>query len=736
MDRRTTRPRTKPPAPGNEVPSGSASVSAANGGGDDPIDPIEPDFPSSEGDIPVASLVVEEIKSNDAVTYKIGNVNGSEPGENVVVQGPVPDVVPSVPEEGNEEKREEKQEEGKEEGKEEADENGKESEEMNDVAVADSKPANDVVQSNGVAEIDEPVIAKTAGTEENSVEETAQAEVDEKPQIEEKEKPKIEEKEKPQIEEREKPKIEEKEKPKVNGGIAESPAASPPKKSRKARELNNLVSTLVGAETPIKDEPDAGDGPKSRSGRVLKLKTPSKDDEIVSPEKKRRREPKTPAKTGNGEPMEGEEKTPKVGRPRSTARVSTPGTKAESAPSGSVEVLKKAPEKRVVVFPFHQKIICSREDLLRIPVKIEEAEFFVGDLIWSKVTGYPYWPCMVTVDPLKGTYTELDEKSGEYTYHVQYFGDSATRSWTRPKGIFKFEGYDHYKSLEDPTPSTSASNTPSGKGGRGRSGKKGNPKYVIEPRYRKDWMAAVAEAELAMKMKGGSKERIESFTYIYEQSQKSDESSRKRRAGDSASTPSNGGPSKKRSKKAPNSSPEDVYDFDEEFDGDADLDEVSKSPLRLMSLKKKGDFTVFVARERSNLKKSNPGLKEGEIDRLLEKNWEFLPEDQKLKYVNRAGQSDSPALSEPQTSAVPTPPPLKIKLNNTVKPRTPACLIARKPRKSATPLKAAVEPASSNLDILDEPLVIDDIIAPAEKASTKKTPTRTRRGSKVSTNSK
>ena len=714
------------------MPSGSASASAANGGGDDPIDPIEPDFPSSEGDIPVASLIVEEIKSNDAVTYKIGNVNGSEPGENVIVQGPAPDV-PSVPEEGNEKKREEKQEEGNEE----ADENGKKSEEMNDVA--DSKPANDVVQSNGVAEIDDPDIAKTTATEEKSVEEAAQAEVDEKPQIEEKGKPQIEEKGKPQIAEKGKPQIEEKGKPKVNGGVAESPSASPPKKSRKARELNNLVSTLVGAETPIKDEPDGGDGPKSRSGRVVKLKTPSKDDEIGIPEKKRGREPKTPAKTGNGEPMEGEEKTPKVGRPRSTARVSTPGSKAESAPSGSVEVLKKAPEKRVVVFPFHQKIICSREDLLRIPVKIEEAEFFVGDLIWSKVTGYPYWPCMVTVDPLKGTYTELDEKSGEYTYHVQYFGDSATRSWTRPKGIFKFEGYDHYKSLEDPIPSTSASSTPGGKGGRGRSGKKGNPKYVIEPRYRKDWMAAVAEAELGMKMKGGKKERIESFTYIYEQSQKSDESSRKRRAGDSA-TPSNGGPSKKRSKKAANSSPEDVYDFDEEFDGDADLDEVSKSPLRLMSLKKKGDFTVFVARERSNLKKSNPGLKEAEIDRLLEKNWEFLPEDQKLKYVNRAGQSDSPALSEAQTSAAPTPPPLKIKLNNTVKPRTPACLIARKPRKSATPLKAAVEPetASSNLDILDEPLVIDDIVAPATgKASTKRTPTRTpRRGSKVSTNSK
>lgn len=25
--------------------------------------------------------------------------------------------------------------------------------------------------------------------------------------------------------------------------------------------------------------------------------------------------------------------------------------------------------------------------------------FSVGDLVWTKVSGYPWWPCMVTTDP-------------------------------------------------------------------------------------------------------------------------------------------------------------------------------------------------------------------------------------------------------------------------------------------------------------------------------------------------
>lgn len=40
----------------------------------------------------------------------------------------------------------------------------------------------------------------------------------------------------------------------------------------------------------------------------------------------------------------------------------------------------------------------DREQLLK---------YSVGDLVWSKVSGYPWWPCMVSADPLLHSYTKL-----------------------------------------------------------------------------------------------------------------------------------------------------------------------------------------------------------------------------------------------------------------------------------------------------------------------------------------
>lgn len=36
------------------------------------------------------------------------------------------------------------------------------------------------------------------------------------------------------------------------------------------------------------------------------------------------------------------------------------------------------------------------------PLLTEEhpcVQFLVGDIVWAKVFGYPWWPCMITTDP-------------------------------------------------------------------------------------------------------------------------------------------------------------------------------------------------------------------------------------------------------------------------------------------------------------------------------------------------
>uniref|UniRef100_A0A8C3YT20 Nuclear receptor binding SET domain protein 2 n=1 Tax=Catagonus wagneri TaxID=51154 RepID=A0A8C3YT20_9CETA len=45
-------------------------------------------------------------------------------------------------------------------------------------------------------------------------------------------------------------------------------------------------------------------------------------------------------------------------------------------------------------------------------------KYNVGDLVWSKVSGYPWWPCMVSADPLLHSYTKLKAilKSKKYIH--------------------------------------------------------------------------------------------------------------------------------------------------------------------------------------------------------------------------------------------------------------------------------------------------------------------------------
>lgn len=61
----------------------------------------------------------------------------------------------------------------------------------------------------------------------------------------------------------------------------------------------------------------------------------------------------------------------------------------------------------------------SRGGLFQVPAKKEPScpstgrdqdpllRYNVGDLVWSKVSGYPWWPCMVSADPLLHSYTKL-----------------------------------------------------------------------------------------------------------------------------------------------------------------------------------------------------------------------------------------------------------------------------------------------------------------------------------------
>ncbi|XP_054437830.1 histone-lysine N-methyltransferase NSD2 [Pteronotus mesoamericanus] len=75
-------------------------------------------------------------------------------------------------------------------------------------------------------------------------------------------------------------------------------------------------------------------------------------------------------------------------------------------------------------------------------------KYSVGDLVWSKVSGYPWWPCMVSADPVLHSYTKLKgQKKSARQYHVQFFGDAPERAWIFEKSLVAFEGEGQFEQL-------------------------------------------------------------------------------------------------------------------------------------------------------------------------------------------------------------------------------------------------------------------------------------------------
>lgn len=46
----------------------------------------------------------------------------------------------------------------------------------------------------------------------------------------------------------------------------------------------------------------------------------------------------------------------------------------------------------------------------------KKPKYSPGVLIWAKMTGHPYWPCMVTDDPIQEVYTRVSGKSQSITH--------------------------------------------------------------------------------------------------------------------------------------------------------------------------------------------------------------------------------------------------------------------------------------------------------------------------------
>ncbi|XP_029961600.1 histone-lysine N-methyltransferase NSD3 isoform X2 [Salarias fasciatus] len=128
-------------------------------------------------------------------------------------------------------------------------------------------------------------------------------------------------------------------------------------------------------------------------------------------------------------------------------------------------------------------------------------EFVIGDLVWSKVGTYPWWPCMVSSDPQMKVHTRINTR-GHREYHVQFFGSVAERAWIHEKRIVVYQGKQQFEELQAET-----------------LRKTSNPverHKLLKPipqRERSQWEVGVGHAEDAFVMT--RQERIDNYTFIY-----------------------------------------------------------------------------------------------------------------------------------------------------------------------------------------------------------------------------
>ncbi|XP_077420004.1 histone-lysine N-methyltransferase NSD2 isoform X2 [Vanacampus margaritifer] len=131
------------------------------------------------------------------------------------------------------------------------------------------------------------------------------------------------------------------------------------------------------------------------------------------------------------------------------------------------------------------------------------SSFSVGDVVWTKVSGYPWWPCIVTTDPELNHHIKPNAKSRSgLLYHVQYFGDAPERGYVSEKNLVAFAQESQYQELclRNKQPASRVLH------------KKTLP--CVPRKLRPQWKMGVIQATEALAM--SLDERLANFIFVYD----------------------------------------------------------------------------------------------------------------------------------------------------------------------------------------------------------------------------
>jgi hypothetical protein len=85
-----------------------------------------------------------------------------------------------------------------------------------------------------------------------------------------------------------------------------------------------------------------------------------------------------------------------------------------------------------------------------------ESKFNVGDLVWAKVSGHPWWPCMISSPDLSDKPSLKNASSYNHTkyvggarpklmFYVEFFGPSIEHAWVTQHCLIDYKGIEEFK---------------------------------------------------------------------------------------------------------------------------------------------------------------------------------------------------------------------------------------------------------------------------------------------------
>ncbi|XP_033756392.1 histone-lysine N-methyltransferase NSD2-like [Pecten maximus] len=271
---------------------------------------------------------------------------------------------------------------------------------------------------------------------------------------------------------------------------------------------------------------------------------------------------------------------------------------------------KKAPEKKV-------------EAVSETVSKMEEdkpAQWLVGDVLWGKVPGHPWWPCMVAYDPFQGLYTKFNKRVR--LYHVQYFGHEEERGWLFSSSIMEFQGWKQYEDRK----------------AEALKNAKKHEKARLEKLYRVSnsrmaaWKIAIKEAEEALPM--SRNERKQHYTYIYESKDSGDSKKVNDKGETDIKIEENNSlkDTKKRKRRAEKEEPSITATAKRKKVETANSSEPLVSPRQGSG---DGSFDVFCQKHRDSAKEEHPDLDETALMAYLKQQWCMMSKKQKARYRSK-----------------------------------------------------------------------------------------------------